>query len=42
MSTPEIPNRVVLDRIRECKTMLKYGGYPPEIVKPKDAAWKGD
>jgi hypothetical protein len=41
-ATPGLTERVVIDRLRECKTMLKYGGYPPEIVKPKDATWNGE
>lgn len=39
---PNLSERTVLDRLRECKTMLKYGGYPQEIVKPKDANWEGE
>lgn len=39
---PGISKRVLIDRLRECKTVLKYGGYPPEIVKPKDTEWSGD
>lgn len=40
-AVPEISKRVLIDRLRECKTMLKYGGYPPEIVMPKDTEWTG-
>lgn len=36
-----LPKIAFLAALREVKTKLRFGGFPPEITAPKDDAWGG-
>ncbi|WP_105103579.1 AHH domain-containing protein [Microbulbifer pacificus] len=41
-SLPGLTELTITSRLREVKTMLKFGGYPEKITMPKDAQWKAE
>jgi len=41
-SLPGLTELTVTSRLREVKTMLKFGGYPDKITMPKDYEWTAE
>ncbi len=40
--SPTIKEMQVRNRLYDVKLRLTYGGYPPQILAPKDATWNGE